>query len=103
MTPVPVLVIHLSIFPLPYSGPELWFSLISHLADVKTYIWVYAGDGFIPIAINDRLRVHVLLIDDHALFRRGLRLMLRELFAEAEVSEAESCAARWNFSRRRST
>ena len=36
--------------------------------------------------------MRVLLIDDHALFRRGLRLMLRELMPEADVSEADSCA-----------
>lgn len=34
----------------------------------------------------------VLLIDDHALFRRGLRLMLRELAPDMDVSEAEDCA-----------
>lgn len=34
----------------------------------------------------------VLLVDDHALFRRGLRLMLRELAADMDLSEAESCA-----------
>ena len=37
--------------------------------------------------------VRVLLIDDHALFRRGLRLMLREVFPTADVSEAGGCAA----------
>lgn len=37
--------------------------------------------------------MRVMLIDDHALFRRGLRLMLRELMPEADVSEADSCAA----------
>ena len=36
--------------------------------------------------------MRVLLIDDHTLFRRGLRLMLRELVPEADVSEADSCA-----------
>ena len=36
--------------------------------------------------------MRVLLIDDHALFRRGLRLMLRELMPEADVTEADSCA-----------
>ena len=35
--------------------------------------------------------MRVLLIDDHALFRRGLRLMLREVFPAADVSEADSC------------
>lgn len=34
----------------------------------------------------------VLLIDDHALFRRGLRLMLRELAADMDLSEADGCA-----------
>lgn len=43
-------------------------------------------------ATTTGFNVHVLLIDDHALFRRGLRLMLRELFPEVDVSEAESCA-----------
>lgn len=37
--------------------------------------------------------MRVLLIDDHALFRRGLRLMLQELMPGADVAEAESCAA----------
>ena len=32
--------------------------------------------------------MRVLLIDDHSLFRRGLRLMLRELMPEMDVSEA---------------
>ena len=32
--------------------------------------------------------MRVLLVDDHSLFRRGLRLMLRELMPEADVSEA---------------
>ncbi len=39
------------------------------------------------------LDVHVLLIDDHALFRRGLRLMLREVFPTIDVSEAGGCDA----------
>lgn len=33
-----------------------------------------------------------LLIDDHALFRRGLRLMLQELAAGMDLSEADGCA-----------
>ncbi|MBK6928639.1 MAG: response regulator transcription factor [Comamonadaceae bacterium] len=37
--------------------------------------------------------MRVLLIDDHALFRRGLRLMLREVFPTVDVSEADGCAA----------
>jgi DNA-binding NarL/FixJ family response regulator len=36
--------------------------------------------------------LRVLLVDDHALFRRGLQLMLRELVEGVEVFEAESCA-----------
>jgi two-component system, NarL family, nitrate/nitrite response regulator NarL len=36
--------------------------------------------------------VRVLLVDDHALFRRGLRLMLRELAAGMDLSEADGCA-----------
>jgi len=36
--------------------------------------------------------MRVLLIDDHSLFRRGLRLMLRELMADADVSEAADVA-----------
>lgn len=39
---------------------------------------------------SDGLRV--LLIDDHALFRRGLRLMLRELAPDMDLSEADSVA-----------
>ena len=34
--------------------------------------------------------MHILLIDDHALFRRGLRLMLRELEQDTDISEADS-------------
>ncbi|MFC5496755.1 response regulator [Caenimonas terrae] len=34
----------------------------------------------------------ILLIDDHALFRRGVRLMLRELVADVDLSEADGCA-----------
>lgn len=34
----------------------------------------------------------VLLVDDHALFRRGLRLMLHELAPDMDLSEADSCA-----------
>lgn len=34
----------------------------------------------------------VLLVDDHALFRRGLRLMLSELAPGMDLSEADSCA-----------
>jgi DNA-binding NarL/FixJ family response regulator len=37
-------------------------------------------------------RVKVLLIDDHALFRSGLRLMLRDLAADMDISEAGDCA-----------
>ena len=37
--------------------------------------------------------LRVLLVDDHALFRRGLHLMLLELVEAVEVFEAESCAA----------
>ena len=33
----------------------------------------------------------VLLVDDHALFRRGLRLMLREIAMDMDVTEAEGC------------
>ncbi|MEN9670813.1 MAG: hypothetical protein RL018_1090 [Pseudomonadota bacterium] len=35
--------------------------------------------------------MRVLLIDDHALFRRGMRLMLIDLWPGADISEAESC------------
>ncbi len=37
--------------------------------------------------------LRILLVDDHALFRRGLHLMLMELLENVEVFEAESCAA----------
>ena len=33
--------------------------------------------------------MRVLLIDDHSLFRRGMRLMLRELMPELDVSDAD--------------
>lgn len=36
--------------------------------------------------------MRVLLIDDHGLFRRGLRLMLVDLAANLDISEAASCA-----------
>lgn len=36
--------------------------------------------------------MHVLLIDDHALFRRGLRLLLADLHAAIEFTEADDCA-----------
>ena len=34
----------------------------------------------------------VLLVDDHALFRRGLRLMLRELAPQMDLTEVDGCA-----------
>lgn len=37
--------------------------------------------------------MNVLLIDDHALFREGVALLLRPLMAELEVWEAASCEA----------
>jgi DNA-binding NarL/FixJ family response regulator len=37
--------------------------------------------------------LHILLVDDHALFRRGLRMMLAELMPQAQLQEAESCEA----------
>ena len=37
--------------------------------------------------------MRILLVDDHALFRRGLRMMLAELIPEAELQEVESCEA----------
>lgn len=36
--------------------------------------------------------LRILLIDDHTLFRRGLRLMLGDLARESDISEAASCA-----------
>ncbi len=36
--------------------------------------------------------MRILLIDDHTLFRRGLRLMLGDLARESDISEAASCA-----------
>lgn len=36
--------------------------------------------------------MRVLLIDDHNLFRRGLRLMLNDLAADLDISEASNCA-----------
>ncbi len=37
--------------------------------------------------------VHLLLIDDHALFREGLKFLLRGLDEQVVIDEAESCAA----------
>ncbi|MGB3066963.1 MAG: response regulator transcription factor [Ottowia sp.] len=37
--------------------------------------------------------MRILLVDDHALFRRGLRMMLAELMPEAQLHEVESCEA----------
>lgn len=34
----------------------------------------------------------ILLADDHAMFRSGLRHILEEEFPEAVIEEAESCA-----------
>lgn len=36
--------------------------------------------------------MRVLLIDDHNLFRRGLRLMLNDLAADLDITEASNCA-----------
>ncbi len=36
--------------------------------------------------------MRILLIDDHTLFRRGLRLMLADLAPNLDISEAASCA-----------
>jgi DNA-binding NarL/FixJ family response regulator len=36
--------------------------------------------------------MHILLIDDHALFREGLKFLLRSLDAALEVDEASDCA-----------
>ncbi len=36
--------------------------------------------------------MRILLIDDHTLFRRGLRLMLADLAPHLDISEAASCA-----------
>jgi DNA-binding NarL/FixJ family response regulator len=35
--------------------------------------------------------LRILLVDDHNLFRRGLRLMLADLAADLDISEAQSC------------
>ena len=35
----------------------------------------------------------ILIVDDHALVRRGLHYVVKEGFPEAEVTEAESAAA----------
>lgn len=36
--------------------------------------------------------MRILIIDDHALFRQGLKFLLRDLDAELQVAEAEGCA-----------
>ena len=37
--------------------------------------------------------MRILLVDDHTLFRRGMRMMLTELMPEAQLYEADSCDA----------
>jgi DNA-binding NarL/FixJ family response regulator len=46
-------------------------------------------------AHRDRYRsgVRILIVDDHALFRRGLRFLLRDLEPDVEIAEAADCAA----------
>lgn len=46
----------------------------------------------VPVAATGCISAshHVLLIDDHAIFRRGLRMLLREANPESLVTEAES-------------
>lgn len=41
--------------------------------------------------------MRVLLVDDHSLFRRGLRLMLAELLPDVVVEDAESCESAARF------
>jgi len=41
---------------------------------------------------NDKDAVNILLVDDHALFRAGLRFLLRRLDAELNLDEAGDCA-----------
>jgi len=64
--------------------------------------WPVLPGWIVPYAVGasslekadfDRVTMRVLLVDDHALFRRGLRLMLQDLMPSADVSEADSCAA----------
>lgn len=53
----------------------------------------YAGAADGPSAADFRSAgLRILLIDDHTLFRRGLRLMLADLAREPDISEAASCA-----------
>jgi len=40
---------------------------------------------------NRNPRVRILLIDDHALFRDGMRILLRQLDPDAEILEADGC------------
>jgi DNA-binding NarL/FixJ family response regulator len=43
----------------------------------------------------------IMLVDDHALFREGLRLVLTQLDPDTEVVEAENCAQAFSIARQR--
>jgi len=45
------------------------------------------------VKTNDTTRLHTLLVDDHHLFREGIRLILQQVSPSAEFSHAESCEA----------
>lgn len=39
--------------------------------------------------------MHILLADDHSMFRSGLRRILADEFPDATIEEAASCGKRW--------
>jgi len=55
-----------------------------------------AADGVLPYACRDLLgnasKVNILLVDDHALFREGLKFLLRGLDTGLHLDEAGTCA-----------
>src|SRR5262245_38430084 len=69
------------------SCPELDESR-SRKADARARPPAYAR----AVHAGGALSMNVLLIDDHALFREGLKFLLRSLDAALEVDEASDCA-----------
>jgi DNA-binding NarL/FixJ family response regulator len=52
--------------------------------------------------ISEGTAMKIMLVDDHALFREGLRLVLTQLDPDTEVVEAENCARAFAIARQRS-
>lgn len=71
------------------SSTELWFITNSReKALTVTYPALQYGQ---LTGCSRSVGLQILLIDDHTLFRRGLRLMLGDLAGESDISEAASC------------